>query len=143
MKSCRQCEKDFSQIQSSQGYNWNGYEVCESCYTEISDEVGKGWKYEDFWQVEQKYPRIFNPAIYRKTNDTYINGVIGGGIIPCLIVSIMTLGIIADKINMTADMGVGILICGFVWFGIITTIWMAIVKMFFKFFVKKQTTTNG
>lgn len=45
--------------------------VCKECSDEISHFMiygidGKGWKYEEFWQVEQKYPRVFEQGFYQK-----------------------------------------------------------------------------
>lgn len=50
-KNCTPCGNYFSQIKSAHAYNYNGHDVCENCYDEISAVVNKGWKYEDFWKV--------------------------------------------------------------------------------------------
>lgn len=69
MKTCRQCEIELSDSKSEIGYGWNNHDVCKKCYDEISAEVNKGWKYEDFWQVEQKYPRIFKQGMYKNKTE--------------------------------------------------------------------------
>lgn len=66
------------------------------------------------------------------------NNVIGYGIFPCMFLAILSTGLIANWLDCGSEMAFGLVIITIVLFGIWCTVWIYVVKIFFKLFHKNK-----